>query len=179
VTTEASRARLRAMYEDNFALIWRMLHRLGVPPPLVDDAASQVFLVATHKVASIHAGYERSFLLGVAVRVAADARRNRTAGREVIDPDLEARQDPSPSASELLEDKRALEVLDAVLESMPFPLRTVFILYEIEGISTHDIAPLLNLPRGTVVSRLRRAREHFQAIAKRYRVRQAHRRGGR
>jgi RNA polymerase sigma-70 factor (ECF subfamily) len=167
------------MYEGNFALVWRMLHRLGVPPAMVDDAAGQVFLVATHKIARIKVGFERSFLLGVAVRVAADARRNRNAGREVIDPDLDARQDPSPLATELLDDKRALEVLDAVLESMPFDLRTVFILYEIEGISTHDIAPMLGLPRGTVVSRLRRAREAFQASAKRHRLKHARHGGGR
>jgi RNA polymerase sigma-70 factor (ECF subfamily) len=179
VTAEVSRARLRAMYEDNFALIWRMLHRLGVPPPMVDDAASQVFLVATHKVESIRVGFERSFLLGVTVRVAADARRSRSTARELIDADLDAREHPSPGAAELLDDKRALEVLDAVLEAMPFPLRTVFILFEIEGISTHDIAPLLGLPRGTVVSRLRRARQQFQAIAKRYRAKQGWRGGDR
>ena len=52
---------------------------------------------------------------------------------------------------------------DEVLDVMPIDLRTVFVLFELEGMSTVEIAPVLGIPVGTASSRLRRAREEFQA----------------
>ena len=46
---------------------------------------------------------------------------------------------------------------------MPFSLRTVFVLSEIEELEAAKIAELLDIPVGTVASRLRRAREDFRA----------------
>jgi len=59
---------------------------------------------------------------------------------------------------------------------MPAELREVFVLFELEGLRSTEIAPLLGLPVGTVASRLRRAREAFHLQAKRARARTA--RGG-
>ena len=43
----------------------------------------------------------------------------------------------------------------------------MFILYEIEGLTSPEIAQLLEIPLGSVASRLRRAREQFRAAAAR------------
>src|SRR5438093_6065586 len=67
--------RLAAMFEAHFALVWRSLRRLGVHPDAVDDAAQEVFVVASRRLAAIENGKEKAFLLGTALRVAADARR--------------------------------------------------------------------------------------------------------
>ena len=53
---------------------------------------------------------------------------------------------------------------------MPLDLRAVLILFEVEELSTAEIADMLELPMGTVGSRLRRAREDFQARVKRLQV---------
>jgi RNA polymerase sigma-70 factor (ECF subfamily) len=45
---------------------------------------------------------------------------------------------------------------------MPEELRVVFVLYELEELSTPEIAELCELPLGTAASRLRRAREDFE-----------------
>jgi RNA polymerase sigma-70 factor, ECF subfamily len=50
---------------------------------------------------------------------------------------------------------------------MPLEFRTVFVLYELEEMTTVEVAALLQLPLGTAASRLRRARALFQeTIAK-------------
>jgi len=54
---------------------------------------------------------------------------------------------------------------------MEMDLRAVFVLFELEELSTAEIAATLEIPMGTVSSRLRRAREEFQAATKRYRAR--------
>jgi RNA polymerase sigma-70 factor, ECF subfamily len=155
-------ARVRAMVEAHFDVVWRSLRRLGVPPDGVDDAAQQVFVVASRKVETIELGGERPYLLGIAVRVAADARRARRRRREVTEEVVEEPAASLPTADELLDQKRAKELLDSVLATMPEDLREVFVLFEVEDVGVAQIAEMLTIPVGTVGSRIRRAREWFQ-----------------
>jgi RNA polymerase sigma-70 factor (ECF subfamily) len=167
----AAHARLHAMFEQEFGFVWRMLRRLGVAESSIDDCAQHVFFVATRKVDEIAVDRERAFLLGVAINVAAEARRTQATAREQPRDDLDQVEHGAPNPEQLTDRKRALELLDRALDELPFELRTVFVLFEVEGMPTDDIASLLDLPRGTVASRLRRAREEFHAIAKRVRAR--------
>jgi len=43
----------------------------------------------------------------------------------------------------------------------------VFVLFELDGFSSPEIAQMTDVPLGTVASRLRRAREEFRAVARR------------
>ena len=75
-----------------------------------------------------------------------------------------------PSPEQCLEERRARELLDAVIARLPLELRTVFVLYELEGLQIRDIAEIEGIPLGTASSRLRRAREEFSSIARRLRA---------
>lgn len=168
----ARAARLTAMALENFQFIWRSLRRLGVPPEGVDDAAQQVFVVAATKVDAIEPGHERAYLYMTAVRVASDARKSAARRREVAIPEaLEARADTVPGPEDALAERRDRKLLDAALDALPLDLRTVFTLFELEGFSSAEIAALLDIPLGTVASRLRRARDDFRATARRLRPR--------
>jgi RNA polymerase sigma-70 factor (ECF subfamily) len=159
--------RVRALVADNFGFVWRSLLRLGVRRADAEDALQQVFIVAARKVGSIEPGRDRAFLFGTALRIASRARRTQRRRREVLDAEPAERLDPGPSAEDLYERARARAELYAILDGMPLELRAVFVLFELEQATTADIAALLDLPRGTVASRLRRAREHFEAAARR------------
>lgn len=155
---------LARLLNDNFRMVWRALRRLGVPPHAVDDAAQEVFLVASRKLEAIEAGQERRYLYGVALRVAANARRARAARHETPLGELvEQTASTTPSPEALLDRKRARELLDEALEALPDELRTAFVLFELEGCSGPEVAELCDIPLGTAASRLRRAREAFQA----------------
>src|ERR1043165_1590531 len=67
--------RLSSMFHQHYDFVWRSVRRLGVPEDAVDDAAQEVFVVASRKLDAIGAGKEKAFLFGTAVRVAADTRR--------------------------------------------------------------------------------------------------------
>jgi len=58
-----------------------------------------------------------------------------------------------------------------VLAQMPLELRTVFVLFELEEMTTPEIAELVGVPVGTAASRLRRAREEFQRLVARVQAR--------
>ncbi|HMJ51167.1 MAG TPA: RNA polymerase sigma factor [Polyangiaceae bacterium] len=152
--------RLRAMVEGHFDFIWRSLRRLGVPPDSVDDATQRVFLVTAKNLPQIAVERERAFLFSVAVRVASDARRARSRRHEISEPDaIDGAAHPVASPEELLDQKRAREILDSLLEDIPMDLRTVLVLVEGEGLTGTEVASLLGIAEGTVNSRLRRGRE--------------------
>jgi len=154
-------APLRQLVSDHLDFIWRSLRRFGVSESDADDATQQVFVIADKKLPAIARGKERSFLLGVAMRVAAHTRRARHR-RDVAEQGLSSHPLPSnPDPEELAQRMQARELLDRVLDDMPADLRAVFVLFALEELSIDEIAALLDLPRGTASSRLRRARDVF------------------
>ena len=166
-------ADLRTLFQSHYAAVWRLLRRFGVPAAQLDDAAQEVFWVAARRFADIEAGREKAFLYGVALRVASNELRRAQANAEATCPlnDLELRlSDIGPNPEESLEQRRALALLDSALDRMPLELRTVLVLFELEGLEVSKIAEIEGLPLGTASSRLRRAREQFAAIAKRMRA---------
>jgi len=156
-------ARVAELLRTHFRDVWRMVRRFGVPESSADDAAQEVFIIATRRLADIGPGSERPFLLATAVRVAANLRRSLGTRRECSeDEQTHEGVDPRPSAEALLDQKRLRQLLDRVLDGLNDDLRVSFVLYELEGLSSPEIATLLGIPLGTVASRLRRGREAFE-----------------
>ena len=164
--------RMRAVVEAHFDFIWRLLRRLGVPAPTADDAAQQVFLVAADKIGPVAPERERSFLFAVAMRVAAEERRRRKRHPDSPqDQALDEVKDDSPGPDELVDRARARAMMQQILDRLPLEQRVVFVLYELEEMTTSEIAQLLGVPMGTVASRLRRGRAAFEQAAHRLRAR--------
>lgn len=147
-----------------FELVWRSLRRFGVPQALADDAAQQVFLIFARRLSSVEPARERSFLLGVSLRVAANVRRRQGRSREVSAPqDVDEAVEPGHNPEQTLAQKQRRAELDRALESLSSEQRAVFVLYELEGLSLPAIAAALGIPLGTATSRLLRGRERFEA----------------
>ncbi|MEV8525568.1 sigma-70 family RNA polymerase sigma factor [Streptomyces sp. NPDC052000] len=99
-------------------------------------------------------GWVRALTVREAVRVA-----RRSAGQSPADPAEVARlRDLLPQADTL---QLSLEVRD-LLARMPVQQRTVLVLRELEGLDERAMAELLDVPEGTVKSRLSRARSSFR-----------------
>jgi RNA polymerase sigma-70 factor (ECF subfamily) len=157
---------LKSLVTEHLDFVWRSLRRVGVPAADVDDATQQVFLIANDKLSRINPGSERSFLVGVATRVASHVRRSYHR-REAAELRLSVNpHEATPNPEELTQRLEARALLDRVLDGMPEDLRAVFVLFELEELSIDQTASLLLLPRGTVATRLRRAREVFHEQAK-------------
>ncbi len=150
--------------------MWRTLRYNGVPEATADDATQQVFCVLARRLGDVHPGTEQAFLFGTAFRVASEARRAAHRRPSGTDEGLEMLEAPLPSAEELLDRARARAALEEVLGEMPADVRTVFVLIEIEELPLAEVAQIIEAPIGTVSSRLRRARQTFEAILKRRRA---------
>ena len=165
-------ARLRSIVSTHYPFLWRLLRRLGVPSGEVEDACQTCLWVVAKRLNDIAPEKEKTFLFGVAVRVSKAARRDSGCRVDASDEELlDNVATRGPDAGEQLDARRARAVLDALLESMPTDLRTVFVLYEIEELTMAEIACALDIPPGTVASRLRRARVTFEALSRRVRQR--------
>jgi RNA polymerase sigma-70 factor (ECF subfamily) len=147
---------------DHFESVWRSLRRLGVSESVADDAAQQVFVAFAQRIGVVEPGRERPYLIGIALRVAANFRRQQARSRE----DPVELLDESPSGAldpeSLLLEQQRRERLDEALKTLPDVQRQVFVLYELEGFSMPEIARSLEIPIGAVASRLRRARDAFE-----------------
>lgn len=169
VTTSAITAarnrerRLRAIVDDHADFVARVLRNAGTPAADIDDDVQRAFIVVSRRLDEIHPGAEKSFLLRTALNLAAHARRTVARRREVAADEAPESDDGLTSPERIAEQRRHRLLLDDVLSRMEENLRTVFVLYEFEEMSMAQIATALEIPPGTVASRLRRAREDFRA----------------
>jgi RNA polymerase sigma-70 factor, ECF subfamily len=170
-STSAEAARANVFARNHHAFVWRVLRRSGLPPADADDAAQRVFLIAADRLDSIAEGSERAFLYRTAARVASNAHRTVRRRRET--PGFEGSEEPAPlpAPDDLLDQRRARDLLDRVLGELPEDLRAILILFELEELRTPEIAEALGIPIGTVASRLRRARAEVEQRVASYRKR--------
>lgn len=157
----AQQARLRALFEAHYDVVWRVLRRNGLPSAQADDGAQQVFLVALKRLEDVEDGKERAFLCATAVHVARRMRQGQP--REELHEEL-PESEGGARPDELNERKAQRALLDQLLGKLEEDVRQVFVLQEIEGLSKREAAAALGIPEGTVASRLRRAKESFARL---------------
>lgn len=158
-------ARLRGMVDGYLDFVARVLRNAGTPDSEIDDEVQRTFIAVANRLDDVRPGAEKSFLLQVALRVAAHARRTAARRREVQSESAHEMVEWLATPEQLIDQKRARQMLDHVLDQMDSDLRTVFTLYEFEEMNMAEIAQVLGIPRGTVASRLRRARISFRQYA--------------
>jgi RNA polymerase sigma-70 factor (ECF subfamily) len=154
--------RVQGLVRDHLDAVVRTLAKLGVTDSVLDDAAQQVFVIATSKLPGIEVGRERPYLLGIALRVASHARRTVKRRRESPLDDEPAMSEHAPLPDQLLDERRAYALLETIVAELPDGMREAFVLFEIEELAAGEVAELLEIPIGTVASRVRRAREHVR-----------------
>jgi RNA polymerase sigma-70 factor (ECF subfamily) len=154
--------RLRGMVETHIDFVARVLRNSGTPHAEIDDEVQRTFIVAARRLDDIRPGAEKSFLFRIAFNLAAHARRTAARRREVAADQAPEQVERFATPEALTDQKRMRQLLDGVLDQMDETLRATFVLHEFEEMSTAEIAEVLGIPRGTVASRLRRARAEFR-----------------
>jgi RNA polymerase sigma-70 factor (ECF subfamily) len=163
--SDVDRARLERIFNQHYATVWRVLMRRGLTADAAADATQETYLLAAQKLVDIRLESERAFLIGTAIRVAHSLGRKTV--RWTLAEDMDRYLSNARDAGEMGED---LQLCDRVLSQVDAALIEVFVLYELEGLTSPEIAESLQIPLGTVASRLHRAREQFREAAKRIRL---------
>ena len=150
------------MFTAHHALVWRTLRRRGLDADAAADATQQTFLVAAERLPDINHDSERAFLVGTALRVAFSWGRKTV--RWQLDEDMDRRVG---AVRDVLDEQTAIQLCDLALSKVDPELAEIFVLFELEDLTSPEIAALLEIPLGTVASRLRRAREQFRMVVSR------------
>ena len=74
------------------------------------------------------------------------------------------RSDDSLDPEARMIQRQAVETVRRAIEELPIDFREVIVLRELEGLAYKDIAAVVGIPIGTVMSRLARGRDRLQLI---------------
>jgi len=169
----SERASFEVLVRKNQGMIVRLALGMLRDRDAANDVAQETFFRAFRQYGSFRSEAAFStWTYRIAVNLCLDAMR-RTAGR-VIEP-LEhaeagacpALQDPEPGPEGRTIVRDLVRYADAALEELTVNHRTILILREVEGLTYAEIAGILRIPRGTVMSRLHHARSNLQRAFRR------------
>lgn len=125
-----------------------------------EDVCHDAFVSLFVNRPALEAGNEKKWLLKVAMNRCRDIWRSAWV-RRVISGSPVFEMIPAPDV--IGQHVEKAEVLQAV-HSLPSEYREIFILHYYQGLGISEIAGVLNLPEGTVSSRLSRGRKKLEAI---------------
>ncbi len=167
------RPSFQEVYNEHFRFVWRSLRRLGVRESDIADAVQDAFLVVHRRLDEFEGRSKvTTWLYGICFRVARNRKRlgeHRRAPDEELD--LNEHADEHADVAAEAERREGLSLLEMILDDLPLEQRAVFTLFELEAMSGEAIAESLEIPVGTVYSRLRLAREQFRKSLGRLRAR--------
>src|SRR5579864_7717307 len=118
-----------------------------------------------------------TWLVRIAVNESLMKLRKRRTGKTVsIDEDIQTEEgsmpreiaDWSPTPEQLYGQSELADILKKTIQGLPTGFRTVFVLRDVEGLSTEETAEMLNLSVPAVKSRLLRARLQLRERLSRY-----------
>jgi RNA polymerase sigma-70 factor (ECF subfamily) len=165
------------VYREHFTFVWRSVKRLGVRDAALDDVVQEVFVIVHRRLSAFEGRSAlRTWLFGIALRVARDhrrsvARRNpkEAQGAENVDPDTLRSTFSTPGES--AEKAEAVRLLYTILDELDDERREIFVMAELEQMPMPEIARTLDLGVNTAYARLRAARISFEQALARHRAR--------
>lgn len=153
------------IYESQLDYVWHTLRRLGAPERDREDLAHDVFVVVHRRLASYDPSRSlRAWLFGIAYRVLSDYRRSARVRREVV---TDAEPPASLGGPERIRAREDRALVLAALAELELVRRAVFVMHELDGMTIPEIAEVIDAPRNTLYSHLRRARREFAAAVRR------------
>ena len=165
----AEPARFGALFDRYAGLLYRYLaRRVGVDE--ADALLGEVFRVAFERRGTFDQTYgsARPWLYGIATHLVAghrrrEAHRLRAAGRLLAA--AGPADDPSDSVADRLDAAVLWPFVAEAVNQLPDGERDALLLHVWEGLSYEDVAASLEIPVGTVRSRLNRARSRLRDVA--------------
>jgi RNA polymerase sigma-70 factor (ECF subfamily) len=141
-----------------------VIYRMCGDLQLAEDAAQETFLQAWQHLPSYRPAMSlRNWLYRIAVNAAIDMlRRNKRILPASLD-DISL-QDRAPGPEAIVSREERIALIQKAVLSLPEASRAVLVLREYEEMSYHEISDALDIPLGTVMSRLSYARKVLKKI---------------
>jgi len=133
-------------------------------PADAEDAVQEAYLRAMRFFDSFRGGDSRAWMLKIVRNTCYSwTRKKRTAGaEEPFDETAHTSEEKRENAEAKLVAQEEGERVRKALEALPQAFREVLVMREIEGLSYKEIADVMGVPMGTVMSSLSRARQKMR-----------------
>jgi RNA polymerase sigma-70 factor (ECF subfamily) len=155
---DAAAVALVQLVHDHHQALYRYAYRLCGSVPDAEDLTQQVYLVAQQKLGQLRdAASARSWLFTILRNCYLKTARKRLA---LPIADFDVSVVPQPVAAGPLDS----EDLQRAIDSLGDEFKIVVLMFYFEHYSYREIAELLDLPPGTVMSRLARAKGHLRRL---------------
>jgi RNA polymerase sigma-70 factor (ECF subfamily) len=161
------RASFDLLVREHYALVHNTAHRILGDQLAAEDATQTAFVRAYRSLDRFRGGAAFStWLYRIVSNVCLDmlrSRKNDTVGLEIThedDDDTEQRplRDDTAEPSATIEREERQQIVHRAIAELSDDHRVVLVLCDIMGLSYEEIAEILDMPIGTVKSRLNRAR---------------------
>lgn len=154
---------LRTLYERHAAVMLRLIRRLTSSPGIAEEILQEAWLAAWRSAPSFRGDSSiRSWLLGVARRQAHNRLRRVSPTLVDLDQAIDV-ADPQPGVEDqVLANAEQQRVAEAI-RALPEHLRDVLVLALVEELPYQDVSAVLDIPVGTVKSRMSHARKRLAA----------------
>ena len=162
---------LESVYRKHCAFVWRNARRLGCDDHLADDVVHEVFLVVARRMHEFRRQASlTTWLFAITYRVVQRLFRDRARRAQRLESYQAERQADAAVSPHARSD--AGEYLRHLLAQLNEAQRVVFILSQLEGMTSAEISGCLGVRPGTVDSRLRAARTKLTRMIERERARE-------
>lgn len=152
---------LVCLHYDN---VIRLVYRMCGEVQIAEDATQEAFIRVWTKLSSYQPRSPfRNWLYRIATNAALDILR-RKPEECLDDEDMSMLADQSSSPEVTLIEKEKNALLQDMVKSLPEAARSVLVLREYGELSYQEIAEVLDIPIGTVMSRLNYARNRLREI---------------
>jgi len=149
-------------YREHHRAVRAVVYRFGIRNDL-DDVVQEIFLKAFRARAGFrHESSDRTWLLRIAINAAKDfIRRHR---HELKPSGIDGEAAIAAPAATSSAPNFLTELIDQGIRLLTEPLHAALILNVLEGYTTKETATILEIPEGTVKSRVAAARVHMKAF---------------
>ncbi len=166
---------LESLYREHSGFVWRNARRFGCDDDVADDVVHEVFLVVARRLSEFrHDANVRTWLFAIADRAVQRLKRDRA--RRGLRMQQYCAEHTAPVFVESQARLEAAEYLHLLLSQLAECKRVVFVLAELEGMTSVEIGSALGLKPPTIDSRLRAARKAIERLIARDTARQGRQR---
>ena len=156
-------AQFEQLYEAYADDVLRMAYFYLADRHKAEDVCQDVFVKLYTRGHEIEPGREKAWLLRVTVNSCRDVWRGAWLRRVVLGaPSLEI----IPSQEDTVEQREEKAAVMRAVQRLPAVFKETVLLHYYQGLGIAEIAKALDLPEGTVSSRLSRARKKLEALLK-------------
>jgi RNA polymerase sigma-70 factor, ECF subfamily len=158
-------------YQDT---VYNQAYYLLNDPAAAEDISQEVFILAFQKLVQYRGGSFRAWLLRITTNACYDEIRRWKRKRQIplvpLDEDGTEMESPywladhGPSIEEMIEREEFVDRIQNLLDEMPLALKSAVMLIDMQEMDYAEAAQALNIPMGTLKSRLVRGRLKLRSL---------------